>query len=100
MRGVSILEYKTSNEFIYKLETDNFYIGSFDVYLSQIKEIIKTNHKCDDNTAEQILATMPPSFRGAIVSKKDMSLIGSIGITDVNDFVFAPKISNAEFCNK
>jgi len=85
MRGVSILEYKTSNEFIYKLETDNFYIGSFDVYLSQIKEIIKTNHKCDDNTAEQILATMPPSFRGAIVSKKDMSLIGSIGMYSIDN---------------
>ena len=34
------MEYASSNEFIYKLETENYYIGSFDVYLSQIREII------------------------------------------------------------
>lgn len=79
------MDYQSSNEFIYKLESDNFYIGSFDVYLSQIKDIIKSNHKCDDDAVEQILSSMPPSFRGAIVSKKDMSLVGFIGMHSVDN---------------
>ena len=77
------MEYASSNEFIYKLETENYYIGSFDVYLSQIREIIKSNHNCDDKEAEQILSTMSPSFRAAIVSKKDLELKGFIGMYSV-----------------
>ncbi len=32
-------EYKSSNEFISKLETKNFKIGSFDVYLDNLKDL-------------------------------------------------------------
>ena len=37
------MEYKSSGEFIPKLYTDNFMIGSFDVYLDKSKGLIEKN---------------------------------------------------------
>ena len=41
------MEYKSSGEFIPKLYTDNFMIGSFDVYLDKSKELIEKNKFSD-----------------------------------------------------
>ena len=75
------MEYKSSNEFIPKLYTDNFMIGSFDVFLEDSQKLINKHLWFDSN----ILERMPASLRASIVSKKDNSYLGFISIFDMNN---------------
>lgn len=77
------MDYTSSNEFIKKLETDNFEIGSFDVYLEKSKELMDKN-KDIGFESEELLKKLPTTYRASIVSKKDKSYIGFIGVFDVD----------------
>ena len=70
--------------FISKLETDKYIIGSFDVYLEKVKELIKNNYpKITDEEVEEILKKMPTTYRAAITDKND-NFVGFIGLYDVD----------------
>lgn len=70
--------------FIPKLETDKYIIGSFDVYLEKVKELIKNNYpKITDEEVEEILKKMPTTYRAAITDKND-NFVGFIGLYDVD----------------
>ena len=77
------MKYESSNEFIKKLETDNFEIGSFDVYLEKSSELMNKN-KDIGYDSEKLLSMLPTTYRASIVSKKDRSYIGFIGVFDVD----------------
>lgn len=74
------MEYKSSGEFIPKLYTDNFMIGSFDVYLDKSKGLIEKN-----KNLEGLLNKMPTSLRASIVSKEDNSYLGFISVLNMNN---------------
>ena len=75
------MEYKSSGEFIPKLYTDNFMIGSFDVYLEKAKELIERNKY----TLNELLDKMPTSLRASIVNKEDKSYLGFISVVGMNN---------------
>ena len=74
------MEYVSSNEFISKLNTDNYMLGSFDVYLDEANELIK-KHPTD---LAGILEKMPTSLRASIVRKKDNKYLGFISAVDLD----------------
>ena len=75
------MEYKSSNEFIPKLYTDNYMIGSFDVYINEAKKLINKHLW----SILDIIDKMPTSLRASIVSKKDNSYLGFISVFDVKN---------------
>ena len=75
------MEYKSSNEFIPKLYTDNFMLGSFDVYINKAKELVNKHLL----SYPDMLDKMPTSLRASIVSKKDNSFLGFISVFDMNN---------------
>ena len=74
------MEYRSSGEFIPKLYTDNFMIGSFDVYLDKSKGLIEKN-----KNLEGLLDKMPTSLRASIVSREDNSYLGFISVLNMNN---------------
>ena len=71
------------NDFIKKLETDKYIIGSFDVYEEQTRKLIEENSKATKEDVESILKSMPTSYRGAITDKPG-NYLGYIGLYNVN----------------
>lgn len=72
-----------NENFIAKLTTDNYLIGSFDAFLDATKSLIKNNSNLDDVVVEKILKDMPFAYRAAITTK-DGKYIGYIGLYNVN----------------
>ena len=73
------MEYISSNEFIKKLETNNYEIGSFDVYLEKSKELIEQNiNKIKKNIDDDLLKIMPTTYRASIIDKQPKEYIGFI----------------------
>lgn len=72
-----------NQDFISKLETKHYLIGSFDTYINQSKKLIKENLKTSDKKVEEILKSMPTAYRAAIVDKKG-GYIGYIGLFHVD----------------
>lgn len=70
--------------FIAKLETDNYYIGSFDSYLEESKELLKNNNHLADEEVDNIIKSMPTTTRASIVDKETHEYIGFIGIKNSN----------------
>lgn len=79
------MNYQSSNNFIKKLETSNYMLGSFDVYINDIKKIIKQKGKKTDEEIDEFLKKFPTSFRAAIVEKNTNELIGFIGAYNFNN---------------
>ena len=71
------------NNFISKLETKNYLIGSFDAYQEVSKKIIQKNSNLPLEETERILKSMPTASRATIVSKGD-KYIGYIGLFNVD----------------
>jgi len=71
------------NNFITKFETENFKIGSFDAYQNISKELIKNNDNLTDEEVEQILKSLPTTYRASIVDKND-NYIGYISLYNYN----------------
>ena len=69
--------------FITKFETNNFKIGSFDAYQNISKELIKTNDSLTDEEVEQVLKSLPTTYRAAITDKND-NYIGYISLYNYN----------------
>ena len=74
---------KEKDNFLVKLESSNFLIGSFDAYRDETMELIKTDSNLLDSDAEEIIDSMTNGFRAAITSK-DREYIGYIGLYDIN----------------
>lgn len=72
-----------NKNFIPKLETDKYYLGSFDAYQNLLMEIEKNNIMPIDDATEKIISSMPGEYRAAIVDKKG-NYIGFIGLYDVD----------------
>lgn len=72
-----------NKNFIPKLETDKYYIGSFDVYHDFIMELEKDNITLIEGNIEQIINSMPEEYRAAIVDKAG-DYVGFIGLYDVD----------------
>ena len=69
--------------FIAKLQTNNYYIGSFDAYIESSKELIKNNSDISNEEVETILKKMPTIYRAAITNKNG-DYIGYIGLYNVD----------------
>ena len=72
-----------NENFIPKLETNNYMIGSFDAYIDITKQLIKENSNTTDEEAEMILKGMPTTYRAAIINKNG-EYIGYIGLYNVD----------------
>ncbi len=72
-----------NKNFIPKLETNKYFIGSFDAYIDTTKELIKDNSNITDEEVEKVLKGMPTTYRAAIVNKEG-EYIGYIGLYDVD----------------
>ena len=72
-----------NSNFIPKLETNNFFIGSFDAYLDTTKQLIMNNSYLTSEEADEILKGMPTTYRAAITTK-DGNYIGYIGLYKVD----------------
>ena len=69
--------------FITKLKTDNYLIGSFDSYISESKSLIKNNSDISLEEVEDVLKSMPTSYRAAITLKNG-EYIGYIGLYNID----------------
>ena len=72
-----------NENFIAKLQTNNYLIGSFDAYIELSKELIKSNSGISDEEVETILKSMPTTYRAAITNKSG-DYIGYIGLYNVD----------------
>lgn len=70
-------------DFISKLETNKYLIGSFDVYQDISRKLIKSNSNLSDDEVEVVLKSMPTTYRAAIINK-DGQYIGYIGLFNVD----------------
>lgn len=73
-----------NENFISKLETNKYLIGSFDAYLDLSKQLIKNNSKLNDDEANDILKSMPTTYRASIIDKSTNKYIGYIGLYNVS----------------
>lgn len=71
------------DNFVSKLETDNFYIGSFDAYIEESKELIKRNSRISEDEVNDILKTLPTTYRATILDKEG-NYIGFIGLYNID----------------
>ena len=69
--------------FITKLETEKYLIGSFDAYIEEAKQLIKENSNKSEEEIETILKGMPTTYRAAILEKSG-DYIGYIGLYNVD----------------
>ena len=69
--------------FIPKLQTEKYLIGSFDSFIDLSKKIIKDNSNLDDDRAAAILKSMPTNLRAAITDMNG-NYIGYIGLFDIH----------------
>ena len=72
-----------NENFIAKLQTQNYLIGSFDAYFDLSKELMKNNYNISDEEAEEILKGLPTTYRAAITDKNGV-YIGYIGLYNVD----------------
>lgn len=72
-----------NENFIAKLQTDKYLIGSFDAYLELSKALIKSNSNISDEDMDVILKSMPTTFRAAITDKNG-DYVGYIGLYNVD----------------
>lgn len=72
-----------NENFIVKLKTNNYLIGSFDAYIELSKELIKNNSNISNEEVETILKSMPTTYRAAITNKNG-DYIGYIGLYNVD----------------
>lgn len=83
------MEYFSSNRFIPKLETKNYYLGSFDVFLERAKETMKNYEQSleaiDYYGPDDLLSLLPTSLRASIVSKETGDYVGFISAIDVDN---------------
>ena len=71
------------NNYVEKFKTENYSIGSFDFYQDLSKELIKNNSNLTSEEVEDILKSMPTSYRASIVDKNG-NYIGFIGLYDID----------------
>ncbi len=71
------------NNFIAKLQTEQYLIGSFDAYLNTTKSLIKVNSNISDEEVNIIIENMPTIYRAAITDKNGQ-YIGYIGLFNVD----------------
>ena len=85
------MEYKSSNEFFKKLETDNYEIGSFDAFLKNINELISNNldniQKINTNTVrgETLYKILKSPFRASVIDKTTREFIGFISTYNIDN---------------
>ena len=72
-----------NHNFIVKLETKNYYIGSFDAYIDLSKELMRENSNLSSDKVDDVLKSMPTTYRAAITDKKEQ-YIGYIGLYNVD----------------
>ncbi len=72
-----------NENFIVKLQTKKYLIGSFDTYQDISKSLIQQNSNLSNDETETILKSMPSSYRAAIVDKNG-NYIGYIGLYDID----------------
>lgn len=69
--------------FISKLETNKYLIGSFDAYIEDSKKLIKNNSNITFEEVDELLKKMPTIYRAAIIDKNG-EYIGYIGLYNVD----------------
>ena len=74
------------NNFIEKLKTNNFSIGSYDSFINETNEIIKKNSSLTDKEVEEILDKIHINNKASVVDK-DGNYIGFIGLYNIDSKV-------------
>ena len=72
-----------NENFVAKLQTNKYLIGSFDAYIDLSKNLIKNNSNISDEEVDTILKGMPTTYRASIVNKNG-DYIGYIGLYNVD----------------
>lgn len=72
-----------NENFVVKLETKGYLIGSFDVYQEMSKSLIQQNSNLSDEETETIFKSMPTTYRAAIIDKSG-NYNGYIGLYNVD----------------
>ena len=72
-----------NENFIAKLQTNNFLMGSFDAYIDLSKELIKNNSNISNEEVETILKSMTTTYRTAVTNKNG-DYIGYIGLYNID----------------
>lgn len=72
-----------NENFITKLETNNYLIGSFDAYIDDCKVLMKENSNYSDKDIKEIIDKMPINYRASILDK-DNNFIGYIGLYNLD----------------
>jgi len=70
------------NRYVEKFKTENFSIGSFDVYQEDAKNLIIKNSEKTSEEAESILKKMPTTYRASILDNNG-NYLGYIGLYNV-----------------
>lgn len=73
-----------NENFISKLETNKYMIGSFDVYQDLSRDVIKNNSRISEEEVDAILKSMPTTYRASIINKETNQYIGYIGLYNVD----------------
>ena len=71
------------NKYVQKFETENFSIGSFDVYQDKAEELIMESSNKTSEEALEILKSMPTTYRASILDKEG-NYVGYIGLYNVD----------------
>lgn len=71
------------NKFVKKLETENYEIGSFDVFVDCASELIAEKDSMAGEEVDEYLKQMPTTYRASIVNKKG-EYVGFIGVKNVD----------------
>ena len=70
-------------DFMIKLKTENYLIGSYDVYQDESKELISNNPNWMDENTEDIVKAMPTVSRATVLDSNG-NYIGYIGLYNVD----------------
>jgi len=71
------------NNYVEKLKTENYSIGSFDFYQELSKNLIKNNSNLTDEEVDDILKNMPTTYRASITDNEG-NYVGFIGLYNIN----------------
>ena len=85
------MKYISSNQFVKKLESDNYEIGSFNTFLKKIRESLSYNLDNIENINSNIHAGkimwqfLKSHFRGSVIDKKTREYVGFISVYNIDN---------------
>lgn len=80
-----------NKNFLAKLTTNKYLIGSFDIYQDISKKLMIFNSKISEEEADKQLKNMPEAYRASILDKSDI-YVGYIGVYNLDESLSSASI--------